>query len=145
MVVFSFTMTRILQADITRSWMGAGDDAMNSYGIPPFDYKENEGVLEVIKRVIITPRFLEVGSNHYIKNWVFLVNNKPVGYVMHTTNEIRIRALTRLIPLTKDGETTEFHFESMLNENVEKYLRKHGIMMEMSTKSRPWWFFNSKT
>jgi hypothetical protein len=104
-----------------------GDDARNSYGIPKFPYKEGETVFNIIKRVITTPRFEEVGSNTYVKSWVFLFNGMPIGYITHKPNEIIIKAFVQIIPSRKLGEITKFYFDGVRNEDLRKYLNKHGI------------------
>lgn len=114
-------------AEISRSWMGMADEAINSSGIPPFPYKKKESVLGIIYRVMGTERFTEIGSNYYIKSWVFLFNDQAVGCVTHRKNEITIKAFIDNLPELKSKETAKFYFEGILNKELEEYLSAHGI------------------
>ncbi len=75
-----------------------------------------------------TPRFEEVGSNSYLKSWVFLFNGRPIGYITHKENEVIIKSFVKTIPSETSHKNAKFYFDGVLNENLHEYLNKHGIL-----------------
>ena len=115
-----------LFATIARDYVNFADDAKNSYGIPKFSYQAGENVLEVMRRVMRTDRFRELGRH----SWIFLINDSPHGYILYSVTEFTVKALIQNLPEAKLNKELDFYFKQVASWDLARDLKEeHGIII----------------